>query len=559
MRYFRPYVAVIAVIILLHFVAVYFQLDLINITLPMINDGAKKKNIDLVLQLGGLMLLMILIYAIDRLVVSYLSSWVTGKVIRKMRRDVYSSLLRAEDTADIRMTEGSVMTVVTSDLTAIENYVMSILNSYSYVPIMLIGLLLNTVVIDLSFTLIIGAAFLFISAVVWIAGRRLLDRFTEQQECLDRVNEVLKENITGVRTIRAENKEDYQTAKFDKVNTDYGRMNRIVNMGTYYLQPFSLAVMNIVVVVVCVLFALESNEYLIEAGKMVVLFQYVAYLLACVSIIPFLSVVVPRMVPLGRRISNILSIDGVEDIGESPDVNEEVAVEVRGGDVVKNGRMRANDLTFTIKKGEVVAIVGNDVCGKDSIAPALLGFSEISNARIGGKDMSQLSRTGVRSYISYVADKAQLFRDSFQTNIDPSGTCDPERIAKAIEASRFSDVIAESPRGLRTLITNEGNSISGGQRQKLAIARCLAKDAELYIFDRCLHSLDLESKLAVTNGIMSMTEGKAVLIITNYVSLAHFMDRIYVMHEGTIVASGKHEELIETCQPYRDLFDTEGY
>ncbi len=558
--YIRPYIPMIAVILLLHMLGVYIQLDLINITMPMVDYGVKKNDVDMVIRYGLIMIGMVAVFAVDRLAVAFLSSRITGKMIRDIRRDVYSSLLSADETGRNTMADGRIMTTVTTDISAIEDYLMVILNLHSFIPILMIGLLISTTAIDIRFGAVMFVVFTVLSVAVYIRGKRMLPAYLNQQENLDRVTDVLKENISGVRTIRAEGKVAQQIEKFDEVNADYGKSNRVVNLSTYYLQPLTTMLMNVTVVMAFVAFTLESNQVFMGTGKLLVLFQYVTYFILCVSIIPFLCVIIPRMVPLRRRISEILTMsEGHDDQErtESPDHDSETVVEIVGADISRGVDSRTVGLDLRIDKGELVAIVGDNVSGKDCIPAAIMGFAKVSAGTIelGGTDIRKVRRKELRSFVSYVADRAQLFRDTYRNNIDPYGTCDSERMDLALDTSRFREVVDESPEGMDTIVTNDGNSISGGQRQKLVIARCIAKRSDLYIFDRCFYSLDTESKNAVIGGIRDAVRGSTAMVITSNVHLVRGFDRIFVMEKGKVVASGNDESLQRSCDAYRRLLE----
>ena len=558
--YIRPHIPMIAVILLLHVLGVYIQLGLINITMPMVDYGVKKNDVDMVIRYGLIMIGAVAVFAVDRLAVAFLSSRITGKMIGAIRRDVYSSLLSADETGRNTMADGRIMTTVTTDISATEDYLMAILNLHSFIPILMIGLLICTATIDIRFGAVMFAVFAVVSIAVYIRGKRMLPAYLNQQENLDRVTDVLKENISGVRTIRAEGKVDQQIEKFDEVNANYGKSNRVVNLSTHYLQPLTTMLMNATVVLAFVAFTLESNQVFMGTGKLLVLFQYVTYFILCVSIIPFLCVIIPRMVPLRRRMSEILTMsEGHDDQErtESPDHDSETVVEIVGADISRGVDSRTVGLDLRIDKGELVAIVGDNVSGKDCIPAAIMGFAKVSAGTIelGGTDIRKIRRKELRSFVSYVADRAQLFRDTYRNNIDPYGTCDSERMDLALDTSRFREVVDESPEGMDTVVTNDGNSISGGQRQKLVIARCIAKRSDLYIFDRCFYSLDTESKNAVISGIRDAVRGSTAMVITSNVHLVRGFDRIFVMENGKVVASGNDESLQRSCDAYRRLLE----
>ena len=561
--YFRPHYPVIVAIVLLHVTGAFIQLELINITMPLINDGVHKHDIDLVFKLGAVMLGMVIVFALDRLAVSYLSSRVTGKVIKEVRKDLYRSLIHSKNVGRAAMDDSMVMTTMTSDVSAMEDYIMAVLNMHMFIPILMVGLLISTAAVDIRFGIVMLAVLVSMVIAVSIAGKHILPAYAMQQEKLDRVNDILKENFMGSRTIRAEGRTEYQLEKFDKANEEYGGMNRKVNLSTHYMEPLTTAVLNITVVLVYAAFVLEANQEFMGAGSMLVLFQYVTYFLLCASIIPLFSVVVPRMVPLAARINSIIT-ESAEvtdtDLTGRPDPTEDVVLSMEGVSIVKGTNNKAFGVDMIVRKGETVAVVGNGVSGKDDIPAAVLGFASVSEGtiRIGGTDITAMPRKEVVSYVSYVADRAQMFRDTFRNNIDPYGTCTEKRMERALKASKFGEVAAGCPEGLDTIVTNEGNSISGGQRQKLAIARCLAKESGLYIFDRCMYSLDTESKVHVIEGIKEIASDSAVLVITDNVSLVRNFDRIYVMKGGRMIASGDDGTLMRECGLYRSLLQGDG-
>ena len=557
--YFRPHITMICVIIILHIIGVALQLDLINITRPLINVGVKQKNMDLVIQLGCEMIVLVGMYAVDRVLVSHISAKITGKVITNLRRDLYHSLLSADEGRIGSSNSGKMMTTVTSDVSSLEDYITSILTTYTYIPILLIGLVICTTSIDVRFGAIMFAVFIVIAFMILIAGKRIIPAYARQQDCLDRVNDVLKECIVGSRNIRAEGNTPYQEARFDAVNEELGKANRLVNLSTYFMQPMAAMMMNVTVVIICAIFAINSDEAIISTGNMVVLFQYVTYFLMCVPIVPFLCVVVPRMLPLKKRIYEVLSLSDDEEDGRTghPNSNSDSALRLDSVSITRSSSTVATGLDLDIKRGEKVAIVGDNVSGKEGIPAAIMGFANVSEGKIsmGDTDIMEISKGELRSSVSYVADRAQMFRDTFRNNIDPYGTCSEERMDMALDASGFRDVVESSPMGMDTLVTNEGNSISGGQRQKLAIARCLAKRSDLYIFDRCFYSLDTLSKLGVMDGIKNVLKDSTVMVVTSNVELVRDFERIIVMQNGRIIASGNDAELSKNCSVYRRLID----
>ena len=530
-----------------------------TITANMINLAVSQADLSDILVQGIWMLGIALLSGGLTLLGSWLCARLSADFGRDLRVALYDKTLSFSTTDFETFGTASMITRTLNDINVLQQSLMNVLQLVLPVPVMCaLGIFFSfSIHRDMGF-LILGATFLVLAAALLII-RKAARIFELLQSFLDRMNVVLRENLTGVRVIRAFRKETHEIKRMRKSFEDYAVSAIQANRLFAGLDCLATVVINLTIVAILYLGGNQIGTGSMKVGDITAVTEYAIWILFYVMMAQMVILLVPRAMTCMRRICAVLNHtpeikDGTGQAGSGagPEIFRFDHVSFRFADSDEN---TLSDLSFSCEKGKTTAIIGGTGSGKSTIAKLLLRFHDVTAGQITlkGTDIRSLPQSELRSAISYIPQRAWLFSGTIEENLrygNPDAT--REDLIRALKTAQ-ADFVLDLPGGLKSHVSQGGTNFSGGQRQRLSIARALVKTADLYVFDDSFSALDFQTDAALRHALQEEITEAGLLIIAQRISTILHADQILVLNEGQIAGIGRHEELMETCPVYRDI------
>lgn len=543
-----------------------------RLTADMINIGVENGNLDYMIRKGIAMLAVTVFSGAGALLGSWLCADLSAKIGEDMRNAVYEKSLTFSAHDFEQFGTGSMITRTLNDINIIQQSVVWCIQMVLPVPaVCIMGVGMAFAIDTVMGFLLIGVTALII-VLALLVTRKASEIFGRLQRLLDRMNVVLRENLTGVRVIRAFNKEKDEERRMRKTFEDYAETAVSANLLFAGLESTAFFVINIAIVAILWIGGNRIGAGFMEIGDITALTEYSILILFYIIMAQMVIILLPRARVCIGRIREVLEKepeikDGEGRIGPAgnpedkeagcpADAGREAAsfsnVTFRFPDADENA---LTDLSFTCRKGETTAVIGGTGSGKSTIAKLLLRFHDVTEGtvRVGGADVRDISQNELRSRISYVPQKAWLFSGTIADNLSYGSENASEEEMRRILAVAQADFVSSLANGLDSHVAQVGTNYSGGQKQRLSIARALMKKADLYIFDDSFSALDFKTDAALRKALKEEVADAAVLIIAQRINTILNADQIIVLDEGRIVGIGRHEELMENCPVYREI------
>lgn len=530
-----------------------------TITANMINLAVSQADLSDILVQGIWMLGIALLSGGLTLLGSWLCARLSADFGRDLRVALYDKTLSFSTTDFETFGTASMITRTLNDINVLQQSLMNVLQLVLPVPVMCaLGIFFSfSIHRDMGF-LILGATFLVLAAALLII-RKAARIFELLQSFLDRMNVVLRENLTGVRVIRAFRKETHEIKRMRKSFEDYAISAIQANRLFVGLDCLATVVINLTIVAILYLGGNQIGTGSMKVGDITAVTEYAIWILFYVMMAQMVILLVPRAMTCMRRICAVLNHTpeikdgtGQSGSGAGPEIFRFDHVSFRFADADEN---TLSDLSFSCEKGKTTAIIGGTGSGKSTIAKLLLRFHDVTAGQITlkGTDIRSLPQSELRSAISYIPQRAWLFSGTIEENLrygNPDAT--REDLIRALKTAQ-ADFVLDLPGGLKSHVSQGGTNFSGGQRQRLSIARALVKTADLYVFDDSFSALDFQTDAALRHALQEEITEAGLLIIAQRISTILHADQILVLNEGQIAGIGRHEELMETCPIYRDI------
>ena len=543
-----------------------------RLTADMINIGVESGSLDYMIRKGIAMLAVTVFSGAGALLGSWLCADLSAKIGEDMRNAVYEKSLTFSAHDFEQFSTGSMITRTLNDINIIQQSVVWCIQMVLPVPaVCIMGVGMAFAIDTVMGFLLIGVTALII-VLALLVTRKASEIFGRLQRLLDRMNVVLRENLTGVRVIRAFNKEKDEERRMRKTFEDYAETAVSANLLFAGLESTAFFVINIAIVAILWIGGNRIGAGFMEIGDITALTEYSILILFYIIMAQMVIILLPRARVCIGRIREVLEKepeikDGEGRIGPAgnpedkeagcpADAGREAAsfsnVTFRFPDADENA---LTDLNFTCRKGETTAVIGGTGSGKSTIAKLLLRFHDVTegSVRVGGADVRDISQNELRSRISYVPQKAWLFSGTIADNLGYGSENASEEEMRRILAVAQADFVSSLANGLDSHVAQGGTNYSGGQKQRLSIARALMKKADLYIFDDSFSALDFKTDAALRKALKEEVADAAVLIIAQRINTILNADQIIVLDEGRIVGIGRHEELMENCPVYREI------
>lgn len=558
-KYFKKYKLSLALTGVLYLVASASALAMPNLMSRIIDDGIRNSNIKTVYILSGIMLSIAVVSFLLAIVGKKMNAVVSNSIAEDMRNDVFEKInsLTFEEFSSIG--SSSLLTRANEDVFALQDVANSFVYAVTNVPVMLFGGVILSLLKDFSIALILLSVIPIVAFIVFLLVKKMGRLWEISNKYCDKQNKLVRERLTGIRVIRAFDKERYEHGRISEA-TDVMADNMIrANVLSSLITPVSLLLLNVVTVAVIYVGAIRmQNPAILKAGDIIAIIQYVGIasngLLAAVWVFAWL----PHFKVSARRVNEVLSLKGVPE-------SEDKAKYIRGDIRITNlsftyphAKLPAlTDVNMNIEEGETVAIIGGTGSGKTTLIKLLTGFYEPTTGaiRFGDHDYAALTPEDIRSNISVALQKSMIFEGTIKDNVMMSKTdAGDEEVFHALETARMADYVNSHKEGIYYELSQSGANLSGGQKQRINIARTIFKKSSVYVFDDSFSALDFLTESKLRRALSVELKGKTQIIITQRISTAIHSDRIFVMANGKIVGEGSHDDLINTCEIYKEIY-----
>ncbi|MDR2087865.1 MAG: ABC transporter ATP-binding protein/permease [Clostridiales Family XIII bacterium] len=562
----KPFVPALLLVVALLFGQAMCDLALPDRMADIVDTGILRGDTARILHAGAAMLAIALCGAVCSVFVGYIGARVAAGLGRRLRGAVFHRAMGFSNAEFDRLTVSSLITRTTNDVTQIQNMAVFMVRLLFYAPIMAVGGMLRAAETDRGMSWVIAVAVAAILCLIVVAFAAVLPKFKRMQSLVDRMNRVVRENLDGMQVVRAFNTQRFEEARFDGVNGDLTAVNLFVGRVMSAVMPVMLLIMNLVTVLVVWVGARRIAQFDMDVGGMMAYMQYIMLILMSFLMMSMMFVMLPRASVSAGRIAEALKTEASVADGpaaaSAPPAREDGAREdglafhgVRFA-YPGAGDEALHDVSFAARPGETVAVIGSTGSGKSTLANLIPRFYDVTAGRIllNGTDIRHLPLKELRRRIGYVPQQSVLFSGTIGENIAYADPGLPEEaLWRAAELAQVRDFIEGREGGMASELAQGGVNVSGGQRQRLAIARALARDAEIYIFDDSFSALDFKTDAALRAALRRELRQSVVLIVTQRVSAAMRADRILVLDRGRVVGAGRHAELMDSCGVYREI------
>ncbi|MGH2318655.1 ABC transporter ATP-binding protein [Planococcus sp. SE5232] len=555
----NPYKWVVVAVVVLVFGQSMAELFLPTLMADIIDNGVVKGNIPYIWEIGGWMLLVSAIGAAAAVFASFYSAKAAMGMGRDLRHKVFKHVGQFSLQEFDEVGTASLITRTTNDITQVQQVVIMMLRMVISAPIMLVGGVIMAVSKDAQLSLVIIGAMPVLAIAILLILKYGMPLFQEVQKRLDGLNLVVRENLTGIRVIRAFNREPEEKARLQKANRELADVSIKVNKVMAFMMPVMMLVMNMTVVAVIWFGGIRINNGAMQIGDLMAFIQYVMMIMFALVMASFMFVMVPRAAVSAKRINEVLEMKpAFTDDGTAQADRTRGTLEFEDVSFYYPGAEEPalSNISFTAKPGEITALIGGTGSGKSTLVNLVPRFYDVKSGtiRVNGVDIREASQQEIRSKIGFVPQKSILFTGTIADNIrfgkQDATQAEMDHAASIAQATEFIDQIDG---GYAAEIEQGGSNLSGGQKQRLSIARALIRKPDLYIFDDSFSALDFKTDAKLRKALKDETRNATVLLVAQRVSTVVDADRIIVLEKGKIVGMGTHEELLKSNEVYREI------
>lgn len=512
------------------------------------------------LRTGGKMLALAAVGMIVSMIVGFLASKVGASTGRNLRGKVFRKVVEFSNGEFDKFSTASLITRSTNDIQQIQMLTVMILRMVLYAPIMGIGGVFKVFHTNVSMSWIIGLAVVLIAMVVMVLFVVAMPKFKILQNLVDRLNLVTREILTGLPVIRAFSTEKHEEERFDQANKDLTKTNLFVNRAMTFMMPTMMLIMNAISILIVWVGANGINDGQMQVGDMMAFIQYTMQIIMAFLMICMISIMLPRAAVSATRVDEVLTSTTLINDPKQPKHLKE------GKGMVEFNHVSfrypgaeedvLHDISFTAKPGETTAIIGSTGSGKSTMVNLIPRFYDVTEGKItiDGEDIRNVTQHELRDQLGYVPQKGVLFSGTIASNIlygNPDGS--EETMMEAAKVAQAAEFIEEKPKCYDSRISQGGGNVSGGQKQRLSIARAIAKDPKIFIFDDSFSALDYKTDVTLRKALKEHTVNSTVIIVAQRISTILHADQIIVLDEGKVAGIGTHKELLKNCDVYYQI------
>ena len=573
----KPYTLLIIGVIGFVFLQSLSELYLPTLMSDIVDIGVVKGDINYIIRTGGWMILFAILAMISSVLGSYLAAKVSTGFGRDLRTKVFSKVESFSLEEFDEKGTASLIIRTTNDITQIQRLVFTMLRMFLRAPLIFIGGIIMAVSKDAKLSLVFMVILPILSIIIFFVAKKSMSLFKSMQIKLDKLNLVLREYLTGIRVIRAFDREVYEKKKFHKANLNLTETAIKVNKLMAILMPLMMLILNLTIVAIIWFGSIRIESGGMQVGDLMAFIQYASRIMFSLIMVSMIFIMLPRAAVSANRINEVLEV--------KPKIKDPIILKDNKLEVEKNGLTSESyrsekdkrgylefdkvsfcyqgaeepvleNISFRANPGELTAIIGSTGSGKSTLINLIPRFYDVTSGRIltDGVDIRELTQEKLRAKIGLVPQKAVLFTGTIAENISfGNNNLSRDEIIRAAEIAQAAEFISTMKQGYDSPIAQGGTNLSGGQKQRLAIARALAKHPEIYIFDDSFSALDFKTEAKLRVAIKKEIKNATALIIAQRVTTVMDADQIIVLDEGKIVGIGKHQELIKTCKVYREI------
>ncbi len=562
LKFLKPYTIFIIIGFIFTFVQSILNLYLPNLMSDILNNGVIKQDIDSIWSYGLEMIIITLLVALFAVGATFIASRVSTAFGRNLRKKVYEKVESYSNYEFKKMSPSTLITRTTNDVTQVQTFVLMGLRMMIIAPIMCIGGLIMAISTNAKLSIILAVIIPIMVLVILILAKKVLPLFTKFQAFTDRLNQVVTEKLTGVRVIRAFGKEEYERKRYDSVNKDIYDVTLKAAYTIVLLMPLIFFIINISSIAIVWIGAPMIDNGSLNIGDLMAFIQYAMQVLFSVIYVAMMFINIPRAIVSAKRISEVLDIDpSIKDDGT---ITKKEELDSLGSIEFKNVCFSFPDgdenvldnISFKINKSETLAIIGGTGSGKTALISLMLRLYDITGGDIyvGGKNIKDISVNFLRDLIGYVPQKAMLFSGTIRENLCYGNkNATKQQMDEALKVAQAYDFVYSQKDGIDSEVSQGGTNFSGGQKQRLCIARAIVKNPDYFIFDDSFSALDYKTDMTLREALAKNTKDATKIIVAQRVSTVLNADKIIYLEDGKILGIGTHKELFESCSEYREV------
>lgn len=561
-KYLKPYSKMLVLVVVFVFARSLTDLYLPALMSRIVDVGIVQNDLGYILKVGSVMIAMTLLNGGFAVGLSYFSSKVAMGFGRNLRKAVFTKVENLSVSEFNDLGTSSLITRTTNDITQLQQLVLMGQRMMLVAPMMFLGSIIMAVSQDAVLSLVIVFAVPALALLVYFIGKKATPLFQSLQKKLDGLNLVLRESLTGIRVIRAFNKEEYEKKRFNAANLDLTETALKVHKTMAYLMPLMTLLLNFGTIAVIWFGAIRVDSGQMQVGQLMAFVQYIMHIMFSLMMVSMIFVMIPRAAASVERVSEVLTKEQKLTDPETPKkpASSPGSLEFRNVTFSYPGAENTalSNVSFTAEPGETVAIIGGTGSGKSTLLNLIMRFYDLEEGSgailVGGVDIREMNQKDLRDLIGFVSQKPVLFSGTVRDNITYGNeSASDEEVLKALEIAQAKDFVLGLPEGLEAVVAQGGTNFSGGQKQRLSIARALVRRPAIYIFDDSFSALDFKTDAQLRAALRRETQDATKLIVAQRVSTVLDADKIIVLDQGRVVGIGRHKELLKTSPVYREI------
>ena len=537
-------------------VQVYCDLTLPQYTSDIVDIGIQNTNFQFIIDTGMMMLLMVAISALATVGVSYFSSRVSSGYAKDLRKIVYSKVLRFSNHELNKISRSSLITRSTNDINQLQSVLAMVFTTILFAPLLGIGSIIKAFELGTNLSWIIFVTFIGVVILLVIVIVRVLPYFKVIQEIMDKINKTSREILIGIPVIKAFVRQNYEEEKFKNINKEFYDVNIYVFRNMLIMLPLLTLLMNLMIVLILYFGAYDAIAGSILTGDIIAFIQYSTQVVTSFLMIGAFFIMLPRFLVSGRRVSEVLNTELTITDGELAEISDNPTIEFRNVSYSypNSEKETLKDINFSLKPGKTTAIIGGTGSGKSTILNLIPRLQDPSSGEIliDGENIKNFKLKSIRDKISFTPQKAILFQGDIKSNmLTGKSDATDEEIKNALEIAQVDFVS-----NLEEEVTQGGSNYSGGQKQRLSIARAIIGKHDFYLFDDCFSALDMNTERKIKNNLKNLKDS-SILIVSQRISTIMDADEILVIDNGKIIDRGTHSSLVESCKIYEEIVNTQ--
>ena len=546
----------IGLIFILLLIQAYCDLTLPQYTANIVDIGIQNTNFQYIINTGIIMLIMVAISAFATVGVSYFSSRVSSSYAKDLRKIVYEKVLKFSNNELNNISRSSLITRSTNDVNQLQNVLGMIFTTLLFAPILGIGSIIKAFELGTDLSWIILVTFIAVVILLIIVIVRVLPYFKITQEIIDKINKTSREILIGIPVIKAFVRQDYEETKFQKVNKEFLDVNLYVYRNILIMLPLMTLILNLMIVLILYFGAYDALSGSLLTGEIIAFIQYSTQIVSSFLMVGGFMIMLPRILVSGRRISEVLNTELTIVDGEIDNIEGTPKIEFKNVSYKYPGSEKETlkDINFTLEKGKTTAIIGGTGSGKSTILNLIPRLQDPTSGEIllNGHNLKRFNLKSLRKIISFTPQKAILFQGTVKSNLKiGKNDATNNEMENALNNAQVDFID-----NLNDEVTQGGSNFSGGQKQRLSIARAIIGSHDFYLFDDCFSALDMNTESEIKNNLKKLNES-SILIVSQRISTIMDADEIIVLDNGKIIDKGTHSSLIESCDIYREIANTQ--